>query len=113
MPSLATLDLFKGQATDLKTNYSPLHQAAQKLEALQAGAASQKDFAPMLLPRLVLGSLKTVTDIIGMFRTNTSVANNGYTPDDTALIAVVSGELLASKKVLVYLPSQMPLEPPG
>ena len=106
---LATLNLLKGQATDLKTAYSPLHQAAQKLETLQAGAASQKDFAPMLLPGLVLGSLKTVTDIIGMFRTNTSVVYNGYTPDDTALIAVVSRELLDSGMGPVYLPSQMPL----
>ena len=106
---LAALNLLKGQATDLKTPYSPLHQAAQKLEALQAGAASQKDFAPVLLPGLVLGSLKTVTDIVGMFRTNTSVAYNSYTPDDPALIAVVSRELFVSGKGPVYLPSQMPL----
>ena len=106
---LATLTLLKGQATDLNAAYSPLHQAAQKLEALQTKADGQKDFAPMLLPGLVLGSLKTVTDIIGMFRTNTAVAYNSYTPDDTALIAVVSRELLAAGKDPVYLPSQMPL----
>jgi hypothetical protein len=106
---LATLTLLKGQATDLNTAYSPLHQTAQKLETLQTKAYSQKDFAPMLLPGLVLGSLKTVTDIIGMFRTNTAVAYNSYTPDDTALIAVVSRELLAAGKDPVYLPSQMPL----
>jgi hypothetical protein len=62
----------------------------------------------VLLPGLVLGGLKTVTDIIGMFRTNTSVAYNSYTPDDAALVAVVSHELLAAK-VPVYLPAQMPL----
>jgi hypothetical protein len=107
---LASLNLLKGQANGLQAAYSPLSQAAKKLEALQAGAGAevQKDFAPVLLPGLVLGGLKTVTDIIGMFRTNTSVAYNSYTPDDAALVAVVSHELLAAK-VPVYLPAQMPL----
>ncbi|HSY35596.1 MAG TPA: hypothetical protein VK814_07600 [Acidobacteriaceae bacterium] len=106
---VATLKLLDGQAADLQTAYSPLHQAVQKLETLQAGAVGHKDFAPMLLPGLVLGSLKTVTDIIGMFRTNTSAAYNSYTADDSALIAVVSRELLVSGNGPVYLPSQMPL----
>jgi len=106
---LDTLTLLKSQASDLNTAYSPLHQTAQKLEALQSHAEGTKDFAPMLLPGLVLGGLKTTTDIIGMFRTNTAAAYNSYTPDDTALIAVVSRELLAAGKGPVFIPSQMPL----
>jgi hypothetical protein len=108
---IATLNLLNGQITGahgLQVSYSPLQQAARKLEALQNQATGQKDFSPTLLPGLVLGSLKTVTDIIGMFRTNTSVAYNSYTPDDTALAAVVCHELLATG-VPVYVPAQMPL----
>ena len=105
---IATLTLLDGQATALATTYSPLNQKAKALQELHPSADSKKDFVPMLVPGLILGGLKTATDIIGMFRTNTSVAYNSYTADDTALIAAVSNELLIAKKT-VYLPAQMPL----
>jgi hypothetical protein len=43
----------------------------------------------MLAPALLEGSLKTATDIIGMFRTNTSIAYSTFSPDDIALTAAV------------------------
>jgi len=52
--------------------------------------------------------LKTATDIIGMFRTNTSIANSSFTADDVALTATVVDKLISAGKT-VYLPAQMPL----
>jgi hypothetical protein len=107
---LATLNLMKDQTNALTKSYNTtLHDAATPLETLQPPVAGAKDSVATLIPGLVLGSLKTVTDIIGMFRTNTSVAYNSYTADDTALTAVVSRELLAAGKGPVFLPAQMPL----
>lgn len=105
---MATITLLNGQATDLRTAYNPLHTAVVAAGKPAQASVAQKDFAPMLVPGLVLGALKTTTDIIGMFRTNTNVAYNSYTPDDTALAAAVSHEILAAGKAL-YSPSQMPL----
>jgi hypothetical protein len=69
-----------------------------------------KSFAPILAPGLVLGGLKTMSDLIGMFRTNTSIAFSTFTSDDAALIAAVADKLVSARKMEVYLPAVMPLD---
>ena len=109
----ATLDLLDTQANAQTAAYSELHLKAVALEKLQPAPESQKDFAPILAPGLILSGLKTVSDIVGMFRTNTTVAYNSFTADDVALTAAVANELLLVGKKTVYLPAQMPLNLSG
>lgn len=104
----ATLDLLNTQADQLAKAYVTLHGKALELQKLQPSLQAKKDFAPILAPGLILGGLKTVTDIIGMFRTNTSIAYSSFTADDVALTAAVADKLLSAGKT-VYLPAQMPL----
>jgi hypothetical protein len=66
--------------------------------------------APILIPGLVLGGLKTLSDLMGMFRSNTSIAFNSFTADDVALTAALVHALIANKKT-VYQPAVMPIEP--
>ena len=101
------LGLLNDQSDSLAGAYGPLNQKAKDLQTLVPIAASKKDIAPILIPGLVLGGLKTVADIIGMFRTNTTIAYNSYTADDTALIAIVSKQFIGKRPVI--LPAQMPL----
>lgn len=65
-------------------------------------------FAPILIPGLALGGLKTVSDLIGMFRTNTAIAYSTFTPDDAALAAAVVDQLKQANKI-VYQPAATPL----
>jgi hypothetical protein len=104
----ATLDLLDTQANGQAAAYGELHLKAVDLEKLKPKPESQKDFAPILAPGMILSGLKTASDIVGMFRTNTTVAYNSFTADDLALTAAVANELLLGKKT-VYLPAQMPL----
>ncbi len=64
-------------------------------------------FAPILIPGLVLGGLKTASDIIGMFRTDTTIAYSTFTADDAALAAAVAAALLGAGKK-VYQPAATP-----
>jgi hypothetical protein len=66
-------------------------------------------FAPILIPGLLLGGLKTLSDLMGMFRTNTSIAFSSFTADDVALTAAVVNALIAKGKT-VYEPAVMPIE---
>src|SRR5208337_2156064 len=66
-------------------------------------------FAPILIPGLLLGGLKTLSDLMGMFRTNTSIAFSSFTADDVALTAAVVNALIAKQKT-VYEPAVMPIE---
>lgn len=104
----ATLDLLDTQADQLGKSYVTLHGKALELQKLQPSSLAKRDFAPILAPGLILGGLKTVTDIIGMFRTNTNIAYSSFTADDVALTAAVANKLLVAGKT-VYLPAQMPL----
>jgi hypothetical protein len=104
----ATLDLLDQQTDELGKSYVPLHAKALELQKLQASPRAKRDFAPILAPGLILGGLKTVTDIIGMFRTNTNTTYSSFTADDVALTAAVAAKLLSAGKT-VYLPAQMPL----
>lgn len=104
----ATLGSIETQADQLEKSYVSLHGKALELQKLQPALSAKKDFAPILAPGLILGGLKTVTDIIGMFRTNTSIAYSSFTADDVALTAAVADKLLFAGKT-VYLPAQMPL----
>jgi hypothetical protein len=61
-----------------------------------------------LIPALALGGLKTVSDLIGMFRTSTNIAFSSFTADDAALTAAVAQALIA-QKIAVFEPSVMPL----
>jgi hypothetical protein len=66
-------------------------------------------FAPILIPGLLLGGLKTLSDLMGMFRTNTSIAFSSFTADDVALTSAVVNALKDKGKT-VYEPAVMPIE---
>jgi hypothetical protein len=90
-----------------------LHPEASRLLAAEpkdAETPGPKAFviAPIVTPALVLGGLKAASDLIGMFRTNTTIAYSSFTADDAALIAVIAGELAAANRQ-VYEPAVMPL----
>jgi hypothetical protein len=65
--------------------------------------------APILIPGLLFGGLKTLSDLMGMFRTNTSIAFSSFTADDVAFTAAVVSALIAKQKT-VYEPAVMPIE---
>ena len=103
----SNIDTITAQVKPLKDTYDGVHNSTvANLQKLPAAAAPHKDFAPILAPGLALSLLKTSSDIIGMFRTNTTIAFSSFTTDDAALAAAVSGSL---KGKTVYNPAQMPL----
>jgi hypothetical protein len=105
-----SLTAVQTQVQRLQTEFSNiLDPEAQKLLALPKTHTPVKAFAGILAPALALGSLKTLTDLIGMFRTNTSIAYSSFTLDDAALTAAVVNELVAANKK-VYQPAVMPLQ---
>ncbi len=107
----SNIDTITAQVKPLRDTYDSVHNSTvANLQKLPAEAASHKDFAPILAPGLALGLLKTSSDIIGMFRTNTTIAFSSFTTDDAALAAAVSGSL---KGKHVYNPAQMPLKAAG
>jgi hypothetical protein len=107
----SNIDTITAQVKPLKDAYDGVHNSTvANLQKLPAAAALHKDFAPILAPGLALGLLKTSSDIIGMFRTNTTIAFSSFTTDDAALAAAVSGSLTGKT---VYNPAQMPLKTAG
>jgi len=64
--------------------------------------------APVLIPGLVEGGIKSVIDIIGLFRTDTTISSKDFTLDDGALIAATA-VALTDKSCTVYQPSVHPL----
>ena len=109
---LKVLKAVQAEVAHLKGTFSDqMDPEAQTLLRLPVGAApgAVKSFAGILAPGLALGGLKTLSDLIGMFRTNTNIAFSTFTPDDVALAAAVTNALIA-KKVQVYQPAVMPLD---
>ena len=72
-----------------------------------AAAAHPKGFA--LTPLVAMSALKATSDLIGMFRTDTTIAYSNLSNDDVSLIAAVVHELVA-KQVAVYQSAAMPLQ---
>jgi hypothetical protein len=108
------LTTLQTQITNLQRDFTNnLDQEAKRLlhsdiTAAPAAAMAAKSFAGILTPGLVLGGLKTATDIIGMFRTNTNIAFSSFTADDVALTAAVVDQLRVKGKA-VSEPAVMPL----
>lgn len=106
----SNIDTILAQVKPLKNTYDGVHvSTVANLQKLPAAAAAHKDTPLILAPGLALGLLKTTSDIIGMFRTNTTIAYSSFTIDDSALAASVVGALKAKSKA-VYIPAQMPLK---
>jgi len=55
-------DSLNSQTNSVNMAYSDLHLKAVALEKLHPAPESQKDFAPILAPGLILGGLKTASD---------------------------------------------------
>ena len=110
---LKVLTAVQTEVRQLKGTFSnqmdPEAQTLLKLPAANAVASGAKSFAGILAPGLALGGLKTLSDLIGMFRTNTSIAFSTFTSDDVALAAAVT-EALIAKNASVYQPAVMPLD---
>ena len=97
------------QVAELGKEFSILDQQAQEfLTPPPPAAPKTKEFAPLIIPGLALAGLKTASDLIGMFRTNTSIAYSSLTSDDAALTAAVAAKL-ATKGRAIYQPAVMPL----
>ena len=112
---LKVLTAVQTEVRQLKGTFSnqmdPEAQTLLKLPAANAVASGAKSFAGILAPGLALGGLKTLSDLIGMFRTNTSIAFSTFTSDDVALAAAVTEALIAkSPSVNVYQPAVMPID---
>lgn len=106
----SNIETITAQVKPLKDTYDSVHNSTvANLQKLPAAAVTHKDFAPILAPGLALGLLKTTSDLIGMFRTNTTIAYSSFTNDDGALAASVSGALRGNNKA-VFIPAQMPLK---
>jgi hypothetical protein len=107
--SYKLLKALQTQVQGLKKEFdSDLHPRAADLLRLQPSIQPTK-FAGILAPGLVLAGLKTVSDIIGMFRTNTAIAYSTFTSDDAALSAAVAEALVGAGKT-VYQPAVTPLK---
>jgi hypothetical protein len=85
---LKLLTFFAEHLDRLSTEFDRLDTKSKELQTIGKGGG-EKLFVGMLAPALLEGSLKTATDIIGMFRTNTSIAYSTFSPDDIALTAAV------------------------
>jgi hypothetical protein len=114
---LEMLTFFEKHLDRLNTEFGRLDSKSKGLQTIGAGGG-EKLFAAMLAPALLEGSLKTATDIIGMFRTNTSIAYSTFTPDDIALTAAVVQALRSGAAVppgcgatqrVVYEPAVTPV----
>jgi hypothetical protein len=92
---------------DLRPEISAL--MAQPQPAAPQAPQAETLIAPILIPGLLIGGMKTLSDLMGMFRTNTSIAFSSFTADDVALTAAVVNALIASHKT-VYEPAVMPIE---
>lgn len=107
------LNVVQTEVTSLQKTFNeqmdPEAQTLLKPPPPQAASASAKSFAGILAPGLALGGIKTLTDLIGMFRTNTNIAFSTFTSDDIALTAAVVDALVAKGK-LAYMPAVMPLD---
>jgi len=99
----------KTQVGDLQKDFKDLDGKADRLLHMPQDIA-EKAIAPILIPGLALAGLKTASDLIGMFRTNTTISYNSYTVDDAALAAAVV-ETLKSDGITVYEPAVVPLQP--
>jgi hypothetical protein len=110
---LKVLAATQAQVLQLKKTFDQTDQAAQTLLTLPQPSEQQttgtKAFAAVLAPGLALAGLKTVTDLIGMFRSNTNISFSTFTNDDAALAAAVASSL-TSKDKQVYQPAVMPLD---
>jgi len=102
------LNSLQEQISELKTAYSGGLGPEIKALLSQQPQTAKRAIAAILIPGLLLGSLKTLSDLMGMFRTNTSIAFSSFTADDVALVAAVVNELIAAGKT-VYEPAVMPL----
>jgi hypothetical protein len=103
------LTALQTQVTTLRAQFNnSLDPQAQALLKLPKAEEAEKALAPILIPALALGGLKTVSDLIGMFRTSTNIAFSSFTADDAALTAAVGRELIA-QNIAVFEPSVMPL----
>jgi hypothetical protein len=103
------LTALQTQVTTLRAQFNnSLDPQAQALLKLPKAEEAERAFAPILIPGLALGGLKTVSDLIGMFRTSTNIAFSSFTADDAALTAAVGRELIA-QNIAVFEPSVMPL----
>ena len=100
------------QVAGLKQGFSNDLQPETNVLLAQTPAtpAAQRALAPILVPGLVLGGLKTLSDIMGMFRVNTTIAFSTFSNDDGALTAAVVNALRADKKT-VFEPAVMPINP--
>ncbi len=72
------------------------------------GQAQAEALPAVLIPGLVEGGLKSVIDIIGLFRTDTSISGKDFIPDDAALVAATAAELRVQGCV-VYEPAVEPV----
>jgi len=112
---LKVLGTLQTQVTSLQAEFNNnLDKEAKRLLKLSPSApppptTASKDIAGVLLPGLALGGLKTLSDLIGMFRTNTTIAYSSFTADDVALAAAVMDQLRAASKTVMQ-PAVMPLD---
>jgi hypothetical protein len=109
------LKALQDQVSHLKENFdNNLGPEIATLMAQPAPAAvkTAKAVVPLVVPGLLLGGLKTLSDLMGMFRSNTSIAFSSFTSDDVALTAAVAHALIANHKT-VYEPAVMPIDPTG
>lgn len=68
--------------------------------------AEAKAFLPLLT---IMAGLKASSDLLGMFRSNTSINYSSFTADNMALAAGVTGQLIADGHS-VYEPALMPIK---
>jgi hypothetical protein len=109
---LKVLTAVQTQVAKLKGTFSnQVDPEAQNLLRVPTSTvpSAARSFAGILAPGLALGGLKTVSDLIGMFRTNTNIAFSTFNPDDVALAAAVTA-VLVSNQVSVYQPAVMSLD---
>lgn len=99
----------------LDTQLKMLHKSFEKSLASQISSLLTPPQKPprrirervFVIPLAVMAGLETASNLLGMFRTNTSITYSSFSPDNTALTAAVSTQLL-SDKYHVYEPSLMP-----
>jgi hypothetical protein len=107
------LNVLQAEANQLQATFSnqldPEAQILLTLPKQDASPAGAKSFAGVLAPGLALAGLKTLTDLIGMFRTNTNIAFSTFNNDDVAFAAAVIDKLVMSQKQ-IYMPAVLPLD---
>lgn len=100
------VDSIPAQIKNIADTYEK--QVTPELKDMQDHPADVKPRLAFAVPFVAMAALKSASDLLGMFRTNTSITYSSFTVDDVALTGMVSA-ILKTQNIPTVQPATMPL----